>query len=385
MKKILFIFNGITKNNGKIGVSGGDVRLFEIIKNIKDFEKFILTTPNGKKLIDEFQVKYKDSFEINYSVTSGIISNLKISILSLFFLPKELNSFNGYVYSSCEHIYDVLPAFRLKIFNNCKWFAVYHWVEDYPWKEKRGNTPVIIRYVYWLNRWVSGTIIKYFSDEILAVSDQTRRKLIKIKKNNPNKVRAVYCGVEYEKIVHIISKYRNERGEKYDAVFMKRLNYGKGIMDLLEIWKRVCLQKSNAKLAIIGDGPEDVVKKINDFIINNNLKKNIFFLGVIYDLEKKIRILNSSKLFILPSHEENWAIVIGEAMAARLPVIAYSLKEITPIWKDNVAWVKTGNVKEFSKKITQFLNNKQQRESFARKAFRFIKNYDWKVISSTEF
>jgi glycosyltransferase involved in cell wall biosynthesis len=384
MKKILFILNGITKNNGDVGVSGGDIRLFEIIKNITGFEKYILTTPNGKDLIKKFHISLKKTFEIKYSVTSGIISNLKISILSFMSLPKELNDFEGFVYSSCEHLYDVLPALRLKITNKCKWYAVYHWVEDYPWIEKRGNTPFLKRYVYWLNRWFSGQLIKYFADEILAVSDQTRNKLIKIKKINPKKIKAVYCGVEYERITKIIDKYQDEKGKQYDAIYMKRLNYGKGILDLLDIWKKVCLINKNAKLAIIGDGPKDVIDAINEFIIASNLTNNIFLLGIIYGMDEKFRLLNSSKIFILPSHEENWAIVIGEAMAAKIPVIAYSLKEIKPIWMDNVEWIRFGNIDEFSEKIIDYLNSELMRNKMSNKAHKFIVRYDWETIAVNE-
>jgi hypothetical protein len=71
-------------------------------------------------------------------VTPGIFSNLWISILSFFKLPKTLKKEKiDIVYSSCEHLYDVLPALRLKLFKKSKWYAVYHWVEEYPWNDKR--------------------------------------------------------------------------------------------------------------------------------------------------------------------------------------------------------------------------------------------------------
>ena len=44
MKKVLFIINGMTKSNWKVGISGGDIRLFEIMKNMDQVEKHILTT-----------------------------------------------------------------------------------------------------------------------------------------------------------------------------------------------------------------------------------------------------------------------------------------------------------------------------------------------------
>jgi glycosyltransferase involved in cell wall biosynthesis len=385
MEPILFIFNGLSKNNGRVGVSGGDIRLFEIIKNTELHLVNLLTTPNGMELLEKFNVKYSESNVIDYSIDSGIKSNLIISIKSFFQLPHKLRQFRGSVYSSCEHLYDVLPAFRLKILNKCKWYAVYHWVEDYPWKEKRGNTPLVRRYLYWLNRSFSSLIIKLFADRILAVSDQTRDKLIKIKKIKPARIKAVYCGVDYEKIKQVGEKFIDEKESAYDAIYMKRLNNGKGIFDLLEIWKLCCLVNPALKLAIIGDGPAEIVKKIHEFIKKNNFGNNIFLLGVIYDFEQKFRVLNSSKLFILPTHEENWAIVIGEAMAIKLPVLCYNLKEIFPIWKDNVEWIDFEDVSGFADRILSFLSSGEKRLALSSKAFDFIKKYDWREIVKNEF
>lgn len=385
MNKILFIFNWLVKSWWKVWISGWDIRLFEIIKNAAIDEINLLTTPNGEELVNKLSVPFHNKYVIKYNVNSWILSNLVISIKSFFCLPKDLKKFHWIVYSSCEHLYDVLPWLRMKLFNKCTWYAVYHWVEDYPWKEKRWNTPFLRRYLYWLNRWFSWFIIKIFSDKILAVSDQTKEKLIKIKWIDPKKIKAVYCWVNYNLIRSIWDKYLYEKWSKYDAVFMKRLNYWKWIIDLLEIWKKVCKIKKNAKLAIIGDWSEDVVKKIKWYINDNNLEKNIDLLWVIYDIDEKFKILNSSKLFILPSHEENWAIVIWEAMAIKLPTIVYSLKEILPIWKDNVEWVSVWDVSQFANKIISYLDNNQKCIDLSNKAFDFIQDYDWSVISKNEF
>lgn len=383
MKNILFIMNGTVKDSKNVGVSGGDLRLIEIAKNTHNYLVSFLTSQNGKELLVRNRLGKNTIHLIRFNNTSKIFSNVLVCIGSIF-LPSKVLTYQGIVYSSCEHLYDVLPALRLKLTNKCKWYAVYHWVEDYPWIEKRGNGPLLKRYVYWSNRWFSGQLIKYFADEILAVSDQTKDKLIKIKKVDSKKIKAVYCGVEYERITNIVNKYQSEKGKKYDAVYMNRLNYDKGVFDLLEIWQKVCLSKKNAKLAIIGDGPKEVIKKINIFIKTNNLEKNIYLLGVIYDMENKFRTLNSSKLLIFPSHGENWAIVIGEAMAARIPVIAYSLKQIKPIWKDNVEWIRFGSIKGFSETIIGYLNEESIRNKMSNKAYEFIVKYDWKGIAKSE-
>lgn len=383
--KVLYIFNGMVKNDGVVSVSGGDIRLLEIIKYGDAAQAHLLTTPNGLEFLKKYDQKYKKAYVTNEVVTAGIVSNLKITWHSLFFGKTGVKEFkDGVVYSSCEHIYDVLPALRLKWRNKCKWYAVYHWVEDYPWREKRGNTPLIPRYAYWLNRYIAGWLIKHFSDQILAVSDQTKEKLVAMKHIKPERIKAVYCGVEYDKIRSIVTKYKKEKSTVYDAVFMKRLNYGKGVLDLLKIWREVVATKPDARLGIIGDGSSEIIEKIQAFINDNKLEKNIDLLGVIYDVEKKFRTINSSKIFLLPTHEENWAIVIGEAMAAGLPVVVSRLKEIEPIWGDNVVWCKVGDTKDFSKEILRLLDSGQARKVLADKARGFIPRYDWKKIAEDE-
>ncbi len=380
-KKILFITTGITKDNNKVAISGGDIRLFEIMRHIyqqNEYDVHLLTNKNGKELTKKLKVPYTKLIAINYSVSSSFSSNFYITLLTII-KSRYMNSQYDIVYSSCEHIYNVLPALRVKLAQKSKWIAAYHWVEEYPWLDTRGNTPAFVRYSYWLNRVISGLLIKYFSDEILAVSKVTKNKLICTKHIPSRKIRVVYCGVDYAKINLIPVQKKN-----YDAVFIKRLNYGKGVLDLLSIWKEVCKKRHGATLVIIGDGNKEVIDKINKFITDNNLDSNIILLGAIYDFNLKFRIIKSAKLFVLPSHEENWAIVIGEAMAAQVPVLAYDLKEIVPIWRDNVEWIPFANTNIFASKILQYLNNEGRRHRLAEKAYNFVKKYDWNEIVKDE-
>ena len=385
MKKVLFIINGMTKSNWKVGISWGDIRLFEIMKNMDQVEKHILTTTNWLSAMEKLGISCNEKTVINYEVNPWAFSNLWISILSFFKSYRKIKlEKDDIIYSSCEHLYDVLPAMKMKIFKKAQWYAVYHWVEDYPWKDKRGNTPFLPRYLYWLNRAFSGFLIKLFASKILAVSEPTKEKLISMKKIKPERIKAVDCWVNYEKIIEVRKKYESEKWTEFDAVFMKRLNYWQWVSDLLEIWKKVSKVKKDAKLWVIWEGSEDILEKINAFIKENNLENNIKLFGVVYDFEEKFRIINSSKLFILPSHEENWAIVIWEAMAIWVPVLVYDLPEITPIWKDNVEWVERFDTNQFSEKILKYLWDENLRKQKMKKADAFIPSLDWKNIANNE-
>ena len=385
MKKVLFIINWMTKSNGKVGISWGDIRLFEVMKNMDQVEKHILTTTNWLSAMEKLGISCDEKTIINYEVNPWAFSNLWVSLISFFKSYRKIKlEKDDIIYSSCEHLYDVLPAMKMKIFKKAKWYAVYHWVEDYPWKDKRGNTPFLPRYLYWLNRAFSGFLIKLFASKILAVSEPTKEKLISMKKIKPERIKAVDCWVNYEKIIEVRKKYESEKWTEFDAVFMKRLNYWKWVSDLLEIWKKVSETKKDAKLWVIWEGSEDILEKINAFIKENNLENNIKLFGVVYDFEEKFRIINSSKLFILPSHEENWAIVIWEAMAIWAPVLVYDLPEITPIWKDNVEWVERFDTNQFSEKVLKYLWDENLRKQKMEKADAFIPSLDWKNIANNE-
>ena len=87
-------------------------------------------------------------------------------------------------------------------------------------------------------------------------------------------------------------------------------------------------------------GPKDDPKylsRIDDVIGQNGLTDKVHFLGM---LDKKERILaySAANLFLLPSHTENFGIVIAEAMAAGLPVITTKNTPWSEIKKYDCGW-----------------------------------------------
>jgi glycosyltransferase involved in cell wall biosynthesis len=50
-----------------------------------------------------------------------------------------------------------------------------------------------------------------------------------------------------------------------------------------------------------------------------------------------------------------------------------------------VIWIDLGNLAGFAEKISDLLKNKDRRGEMSEKASRFVKMYDWKKISKSEF
>lgn len=375
-KNILFIMNGIGSVNGLPGISGGDVRGIEIAKCWRRYghDIHVFTPEAGVKLCERLglQATFHTSKVPNeYSLRTYLLRFLKSR-----FIPKTLSDFEGIIYSTTEHVYDVLPA--LKIRGNGKnnaWVAVVHWVAPL----KRKGTSWLNSVLFFFNQRLGFRYIRNGADVVLAISENTAEqvKRIGIKKN----VFPVGAGVDFKEIRDIASKTKSK---KYDAVFMKRFDGTKGVFDTMEIWKHVVKAKKDARLGMIGLGTKEVMIKLEKMVETYGIMGNVDFLGPIYDFNTKFSILASSKLFVLPSYEENWAIVIGEAMAAGVPVVCYDLLQIKPIWKGNVVWVPKGDKKGFANEVIKLLHNQRRRKKLSQTGIKFVESYDWQEIAEEE-
>ncbi len=115
-----------------------------------------------------------------------------------------------------------------------------------------------------------------------------------------------------------IPRKKNDDPKKISFLYIGQLNERKGIMPMLQAWNSFNKSYQDVNLLLIGDGP--LRKHINYFRKKNKIK-NIELLGQIpYKNLKDYYI--SADVFILPSFEELFGLVITEAMAFGLPVLA---------------------------------------------------------------
>lgn len=373
--------NGVSFGfSGKPNVSGGDLMLIEIAKRWtqRGVEVHFLTSSAGKELCDKLGLKAV--YHLSHSsIKPSIWKYIFIALRSAVARPinKAKNSFD-LVYSSCEHLYDVLPAFKMKK-RNVKWVATVHFVPPPPWtRVKAGKLNAIL---YYLNHMLGAQIIRSSADLVFAVSQTTASDYICKLKFDGRKVVAVAGGVNYGSVRAIA----DSTCEKiYDAIFMKRLQPMKGVFDVIEVWRQVVTASPKAKLLIVGDGPAGVVTRMHHMIAEFGLAENIEMIGPVYDIEEKISLLARSKLFLLPSYEENWAIVIGEALTVGLPVVAYDLSELREIWGEHVLWIPKGNAEVFAAEVIHLLSNGKYYQTFVGNGIDFMKQFDWDSIAERE-
>jgi len=147
----------------------------------------------------------------------------------------------------------------------------------------------------------------------------------------------------------------------------------KGLDILLESFKEIIKINPNAKLVIIGDGPErnNLVKQIQ----RNNLYQHVILTGLLPEAYKYLWALD---IFVLSSIKEGFPYAILEAMAAKLPIVATSVGAIPEILQNqkNALIVPPNNYLALSSALKELIQNPQQAEGLAKEAHDTVQQFN---------
>ena len=102
-------------------------------------------------------------------------------------------------------------------------------------------------------------------------------------------------------------------------LYVGRLAEEKNVMSLLRSWLRYRESGGSWPLVIVGDGPE--AEPLKCTAASSPFAEDVFFPGLKSSLEL-LPFYAFAGCFVLPSTREPWGLVVNEAMAAGLPVIA---------------------------------------------------------------
>lgn len=169
------------------------------------------------------------------------------------------------------------------------------------------------------------------------------------------KLKIVHCGVD-----PALFKVKSHAGRGERLLFVGRLAAVKGLTILLEAIARI----DEVILNIAGDGPERSMLEQKARTLG--LSERVQFLG--YQSQQQVReLLKRTDLFVLSSFAEGVPVVLMEAMAAGVPVIATRIAGIPELIQDGTSGilVSPGDVDATIDAIQRLLDNPDLRSSFA--------------------
>jgi glycosyltransferase involved in cell wall biosynthesis len=206
----------------------------------------------------------------------------------------------------------LLPLKLVSLIRRTPIVAVFHDVYGLESSiEQKGLFRGLIRYVF---GDLLITRLRY--DGIVAVSEATERKLRRFR-SKTTQIKVVRNAVDVDLIDSIAALQIPKQ-----ICFVGRLLKLKHVDDLLLSFARVLKREPNAKLIVIGDGDEK--GRLVSLAQQIGIGGSVNFTGFVED-KKKIRLMKSSELLVLPSTDEGWGNVITEAIACGLNTISYDI------------------------------------------------------------
>jgi len=119
-------------------------------------------------------------------------------------------------------------------------------------------------------------------------------------------------------------------GDEPKLLFLSRLHEQKGLPLLIDAAALLRQKGRQFKLLVAGTGSAEYERQLREQTRKLNLENVVSFLGLVTGVEK-ISLYQSADLFILPTRQENFGLVLIEALAAGAPVVT---TRGTDIWQD---------------------------------------------------
>jgi glycosyltransferase involved in cell wall biosynthesis len=199
-----------------------------------------------------------------------------------------------------------------------------------------------------------------FTDKIINLTKIEIEKFLEHGIGTRHQLEQIYNGINikyYERAMPSNLKKRDEFGlckDDFVCATVGRLVPVKGHTYLIKAIQKVVKVIPEAKFLFVGDG--EIKSKLSEEIKSLDLQENIFMLGSRNDIAT---ILSCINVFLLPSLNEGFGMVLIEAMAARKPVIATNVGGIPEVVKygETGILVPPKDPEAFSSAIIKLYNN----------------------------
>ena len=157
-----------------------------------------------------------------------------------------------------------------------------------------------------------------------------------------------------------------------NILFLSRIDPKKGLDTLISALRRLASEGREFVLTLAGSGDEAYEEKVAGMIREAGLSSQTVIKGFVTG-EEKASTFREADIFVLPSQQENFGIVVMEAMAFGLPVIISNEVNIhDDIAKASAGLVVSPETEELYRAILKLLEKPQLRTEMGERARRFV-------------
>jgi len=215
-------------------------------------------------------------------------------------------------------------------------------------------------------------LTKFYCDktiEELIVPTKKTYDLFKEKYKYDRNVHIIPTGIEIERFykekieLNKINNKKTELGITSDDVvvlFVGRVASEKNVEFLINNHSQLIKKNKNAKLLIVGDGPD--LEKYKKLAKKQKIEENIIFTGKVPWNDIPI-YYNIADIFVTASNTETQGLTVIEAMAASVPVVALDDESFRNTVIDGLTGYLFKNKKEYINRMIELIGDKEKRLS----------------------
>jgi len=163
-------------------------------------------------------------------------------------------------------------------------------------------------------------------------------------------------------------------------LFVGRLEPRKGLDRLIRAFTILKTTRPTLRLYVVGDGPD---RDRCQELLPARLRTDVVFLGRV-DNDELPRFYRSSRLFVSPAlGGESFGIVLLEAMAAGIPVIASNIPGYRSVVSDGIdaRLVPPGDARALAAAIEALLDHPASAAALVEEGRRTVRGYDWPAVA----
>jgi glycosyltransferase involved in cell wall biosynthesis len=214
-------------------------------------------------------------------------------------------------------------------------------------------------------------------DNIIAISENTRKNIIEIFGIPDNKIKTIYLGIDSINL----NEYHEER--YYDnpyILFVGARCHQKNFENCLKSFKIISEKKRDLLLVCTGLPFSMVEKKIID-----GLKLKYKIIQISANEVEMINLYRNAELFIYPSYYEGFGMPLIEAMAYHCPVVCSNTSCFPEIAKDAAIYFDPYSIENMVEVTKKLLDDSVLRNEMIQKGIQRKDFFSWKKCADDHF
>ncbi len=378
------------RRRGTLG--GGEVTVLWILKRITKFGANVYTIESDPDVYTieshpETLAGYDPAFNVNrislpFKSTNHLflLIDMIIFLIRSVFLGIKLREKIDVVFASNGNFTDVLPSWIISKITG-KHLVVKLQVDMYPlnystYKKLRLDRSILDALILMFFAKISLYLSKS-AKKIFCLSEQIKKTLSRNFKEHKFFVTSGFVDLDYIDSIKVSKKI-------YDGIYFGRVEFSKGIIDVLKSWGNVVKVKPKAKLMVVGTG--SLLEESKKFVNNRNMQENVIFYGFASS-EIKFKLLKESRIFLSPAYFEGWGLSVVEALACGLPAIVSNIPTFVDLYNDlrPVKIVPLNNPHELALAILYILDRKESMNKYKRLSKKFVSKFILNEVAKKEF